>query len=64
MKRAGLPEIPRPFDNMRMSRSNEVYRRWGAYLESQWIGHSGRVRADHYLSITDGDFHEAAEWTS
>jgi len=31
VKRAGLSEIPRPFDNMRMTRSNEVYRKHGAY---------------------------------
>ena len=58
--RAGLKVFPRPFDNMRMSRSNEVYRRWGAFKESQWIGHSRQVREDHYLSITDDDFREAA----
>ena len=61
--RAGLAPFPRPFDNMRMTRSNEVYRKWGAFKESEWIGHSGRVRADHYLSMTDDDFQEAAEWS-
>jgi len=60
--RAGLPEIPRPFDNMRMTRSNEVYNRWGAFKESQWIGHTGRVRQDHYLMIQDSDYEEAALW--
>jgi hypothetical protein len=49
---------------MRMSRSNEVYRKWGAFLESQWIGHSRQVREDHYLAITDDDFHNAAEWST
>jgi integrase len=62
--RAGLTMFSRPFDNMRMSRSNEVYRRWGAFRESQWIGHSRRVREDHYLDITDSDFQEAANWSS
>ena len=37
-----------------------VYRRWGAFKESEWIGHSRRMREDHYLSITDDDFREAA----
>ncbi len=64
VKRAGLEMFPRPFDNMRMTRSNEVYRRWGAFKESEWIGHSSRVRADHYLSITDADFQEASGWTN
>ncbi len=45
-----------------MTRSNEVYNRWGAFKESQWIGHSGRVRADHYLMIQDADYQEAAKW--
>jgi len=61
VKRAGLSEIPRPFDNMRMTRSNEVYNRWGAYKESQWIGHSARVRQDHYMMITDDDYLNVSE---
>lgn len=64
VKRAGLLPIARPFDNMRMTRSNEVYNRWGAFKESQWIGHSSRVRADHYLMLTDADFNEASGWKS
>ena len=62
VKRAGLPKIPRPFDNMRMTRSNEIYKRFGAFKESQWFGHSGRVRQDHYLVIQDSDYDEAAQW--
>ena len=61
VKRAGLTLFPRPFDNMRMTRSNEVYRRWGAFKESEWIGHSRRVREDHYLIMTEDDFREAAK---
>ena len=61
--RAGLEMFPRPFDNMRMTRSNEVYRKWGAFLESQWIEHSRQIRDDHYLSITDEDFSAAAGWS-
>jgi len=61
VKRAGLEMFPRPFDNMRMSRSNEVYRRWGAFLESEWIGHSRAVRDDHYLMITDDDYFAVSE---
>jgi len=62
VEKAGLLTIERPFDNMRMSRSNEVYRKFGAFAESQWIGHSSRVRADHYLMLTDEDFKLAAQW--
>ena len=60
--RAGLETFPSPFRNLRSTRSNEIYRKFGAFKESQWIGHSSRVREDHYLTMTDDDFQEAAEW--
>lgn len=63
VRRAGLEMFPSPFRNLRMTRSNEIYRKYGAYIESQWMGHSGRVRADHYLMLTDNDFLEASQWT-
>jgi integrase len=59
-RRAGLGTIIRPFDNMRMSRSNEVLARWGQAKESLWIGHSEKVMRDHYLTLSDGDFSDAA----
>ena len=59
-RRAGLGVIIRPFDNMRMSRSNEVRRRWGPVLESLWIGHSEKVMKDHYALVSDEEFAEAA----
>ena len=40
---------------------NEVYNKYGAFKESQWIGHSSRVRADHYLMITDDDYLNVSE---
>jgi integrase len=60
-KRAGLGIIIRPFDNMRMTRSNEVERRFGSKKESLWIGHSERVMVKHYLMLEDEDYDEAAE---
>jgi integrase len=59
-QRAGLGTIIRPFDNMRMSRSNEVLNRWGEIKESLWIGHSAKVMKDHYR-MSDEDFSAAAE---
>ena len=58
--KAGLSIIPRPFDNIRMTRSNEIYDRFGPFKESQWIGHSDKVRDDHYLMIQDDDYTETA----
>lgn len=56
---AGLGTLVRPFDNMRMSRSNEVLRRFGEVKESLWIGHSAKVMKNHYFSMSDTDFAEA-----
>ena len=60
-KVAGLGKIVRPFDNMRMSRSNEILNRFGPGKESLWIGHSARVMREHYLHLSDEDFLEASE---
>ncbi|MCL2006341.1 MAG: hypothetical protein FWG73_09315, partial [Planctomycetaceae bacterium] len=49
-----------PFDNMRMSRSNEVVRDFGEAKENLWIGHSTQVMRDHYFRLSDDDFLDAA----
>ena len=59
-RRAGLAVIIRPFDNMRMSRSNEVVRDFGEAKENLWIGHSTQVMRDHYFRLSDDDFLDAA----
>jgi integrase len=58
---AGLGTINRPFDNLRMSRSNEVLRQFGEIKESLWIGHSSAIMRKHYFRLSDADFSEAAE---
>ena len=42
-RRAGLGTMVRPFDNMRMNRSNEVENKFGSKKESLWIGHSAEL---------------------
>ena len=59
-KKAGIGTIPRPFDNMRASRSTEIYAEFGAKKESLWIGHSVKVAFENYLMVTDDDFAVAA----
>jgi len=59
-ERAGLGTIPRPFDNMRMSRSNEIYDDYGMKAESLWIGHSTKTFKDHYGVTTDEEFLKAS----
>ena len=59
-RRSGVGMIVRPFDNMRMSRSNEVVREFGYPLESEWIGHSQKTMLKHYHQLADDDFAKAA----
>jgi len=58
--KAGLGTIIRPFDNMRMSRSNEILNQFNAAYESIWIGHSQATMRKHYLSPPDEVFAKAA----
>ena len=39
---------------------NEVDREFGSIKESLWIGHSERVKKEHYYRLEDSDFAEAA----
>jgi integrase len=59
-QKAGIGTIPRPFDNMRASRSTEIHREWGSKVESEWLGHSEKMAFDHYLMVTDDDYAVAA----
>ena len=58
--KSGLGVIPKPFVNMRKTRSNEVVRDFGEVKESLWIGHSTKVMREHYFRLSDDDFLEAA----
>jgi len=60
VKKAGIGRIARPFDNMRATRSTEVYNEFGAKKESLWIGHSVKVAFENYLMVTDDDYAVAA----
>ena len=62
VRKAGLPEIPRPFDNMRMTRSNEIRAQFGEFCESMWIGHSRQVALKHYFRILPQEIARATQW--
>jgi integrase len=55
-KRSGIGEIVRPFDNMRMSRSNEIRQWFGEKLENLWIGHSAKIAKEYYYVATPDDY--------
>ncbi len=56
---AGLEQWPLLFQNMRISRSNEVLREYGSIAESRWIGHSPKVAERHYSVLLESEFDRA-----
>ena len=59
--RAGIVPIVKFFTNCRASRSTEVFEKYGAHLESQWIGHTQAVAMRHYYQVRDADFRMAID---
>jgi len=60
IKRAGVPQWQKTFVNLRASRSDELDRTLPSHVVDSWMGHSGKVRRDHYLMVTEQDFADAA----
>jgi len=61
-KAANLGKIPRPYDNMRASRSTEAIKKSNPKVESEWIGHSTETARKHYWMVMEHDFADAANW--
>ena len=57
--RAGLEQWPNLFQNLRVSRSNEILREYGPQIESRWIGHSSRVADQHYTLVLESEYQRA-----
>ena len=57
--RAGLPEWPRLFQNLRESRANELWSDYPEHVAAAWMGHSKRIAESHYLQVTDDQFRRA-----
>jgi integrase len=54
-------KMERPFNNMRASRSTEIFSKFGEYLESKWIGHSTKIACKHYLVVREEDYKQAID---
>ncbi len=61
---SGLPRWERLIQNMRSSRSNEVYRDFGAIAEAEWIGHNEATAREHYLHALEEEYVRAAGLSS
>lgn len=59
IRRAGNTLWPKPFQNLRVTRENELERQFSPNAVQSWIGHTRRVAEKSYLVVTDGDFDKA-----
>jgi integrase len=60
IEKAGVKVWPKPFQNLRASRENELMQQHPAHLVLAWIGHTAAVARDHYLKVTDADYDRAS----
>ena len=60
IRKAGVKVWPKPFQNLRASRENELMQQYPAHHVLAWIGHTAAVAQDHYLKVTDADFDRAS----
>lgn len=54
--RAGLPEIPEPFQNMRRSRAQDWSKAVPLNTLAEWMGHSVEVASAYYLKTDEATF--------
>ena len=60
---AGFDPWPKPFQNLRSTRENELERFNPSHVVQDWIGHSRKTAEDHYLRVSEADFDRAMGWS-
>jgi integrase len=60
LRKAGVAQWPKLFQNLRASRETELMKKHPAHLVYAWIGNSKEVADDHYMISTDDDIRQAA----
>ncbi|WP_390620460.1 tyrosine-type recombinase/integrase [Gimesia panareensis] len=61
IKRAGLKQWPKLFQNMRASRETELCNDYPTHVVCEWLGNSVPVAMKHYLQITDEHYEKASQ---
>jgi len=59
IRRAGLDQWPRLFQNLRASRETELMQKHPIRVVTAWIGNTPKIALGHYLQTLDGDFEKA-----
>ena len=61
IKRAGLKQWPKLFQNLRATRETELAEEFPMHVVCDWIGNSEVIAAKHYLQTTDEHFERATQ---
>ena len=61
---AGVNPWPRLFHNLRSTRRTELQERFPDHVLNEWLGHSSKVAAKHYLQVTEQHWSDASEFDS
>jgi integrase len=56
LKRAGLTQWPRLFQNLRSTRQSELEESFPSHVVCSWMGNSRPIAERHYLQVTDQHF--------
>lgn len=59
IRRAGVPEWPKAWHNLRASRQTELAADYPLHTVCAWIGNTKAIAAGHYLQVTDADWTRA-----
>ena len=61
IRRAGVEQWPKLFQNLRASRETELMQEHPIHVVVAWIGNSARIAEKHYLQVIDADFEKAVK---
>ncbi len=61
IRRAGLEEWPRLWQNLRASRATELADAFPSHVAAAWLGHTSEIADRHYRSLTEEHFQRAIE---
>ncbi len=61
IRKAGVSEWPKPYQNMRSTRETELADQFPIHVVCEWIGNTEAVARKHYLQITDKHFAKAVQ---
>ena len=59
LRRAGLAQWPRLFQNLRSSRETELMQNHPIHVVSAWLGNTPKIAIAHYLQTLEADFDKA-----